>query len=637
MEHFEKILLVFIFILILSVFSFSFSNYRKTETINQNLEKMSSSFSDEIKNQTSIFYRVIGEQIPVVIPEDKKAQLQALINKLPTISLKIAVDQYEEAYKLYSSYLKSTAPWIQEEQSNELFEIKLILDFCAIISSYSTNQVSLNYTIQEIDSLIYTYNDFPKINEVEQIRDELVQLRNKPLQDVNEQLKKRIVTQTEIKAHKKSEVQTLISDIDKQLLKLNDSMLYDDIAFFENSMVQLNQIFENATNNELYEQYTADYKNFVDKIKKNVYDENLYVSLQGKIPLVQKIQPGLHDEDDLILYEWKTFYELKTTCINTKNSFDSLKQDISKFNQVDFNLLLNEIYGLSNRISIIAHTKEIDTKDLVSQVQTLSKCADEVEQLHTEFENRQFAKGFDLRYDDLKKKTLAGNFSLAIYNQLQKEIVSIQAIYPDEYKSKSIELEELKLYSDILESINACKNQVTSMSNGENKLNEIKTSSVNEQMSYISYNLTLFKYLDIKNLNNQLVELTSSLKNKIASLEKSNVTDEQKLIKTYNSQVIALLQKTNYENNRLNSKETFKGYKSADKRKAIIDGRVDLLITLEKVESSYLYPSVYTLYNQIYASIWSTNEGDTALDTEDQFKVVNKALTTQKWGLYDTF
>ena len=117
----------------------------------------------------------------------------------------------------------------------------------------------------------------------------------------------------------------------------------------------------------------------------------------------------------------------------------------------------------------------------------------------------------------------------------------------------------------------------------------------------------------------------------------TNENIDTELIKKYNSQVIEILKKVNSENNRLNNRETFKGLTSTDKRNSIITGRIQLLSTLEKIDISFLYPSVYTLYNQIYGIIWSSEEGGASFNIDEQFEIVNYSLTQDKWRLDDTF
>ena len=133
-----KLLALFAF---LSVFTlFSCVNKKQIEDLNAKidaqtklLEEKTKIMEENLNNQTSLFYETVGKTIPIVVPEESQKKFEDLVSRVNESFSDIENEQkFYEALSLYKEYINKTAPWIQDSQSAELFELKGDLDYIKI-------------------------------------------------------------------------------------------------------------------------------------------------------------------------------------------------------------------------------------------------------------------------------------------------------------------------------------------------------------------------------------------------------------------------------------------------------------------------------------------------------------------------
>lgn len=154
------------------------------ETSNQNMMKelsaqqtMLKEISENVYNQTAFVSRMIGEALPVIVPEDfatKLAKLEA------ETSSAFAGKTYEDPQNLtseYLNYIRTTPPWIQETQNENLFDLRNQLDYLAIMYEYSQTQ-DVDAAVTALEDLIYTAQDFSKIDTIISKYNQLIEIQN---------------------------------------------------------------------------------------------------------------------------------------------------------------------------------------------------------------------------------------------------------------------------------------------------------------------------------------------------------------------------------------------------------------------------------------------------------------------------
>ncbi|WP_406033570.1 hypothetical protein [Treponema saccharophilum] len=710
-----KLLALFAF---LSVFTlFSCVNKKQIEDLNAKidaqtklLEEKTKIMEENLNNQTSLFYETVGKNIPIVVPEESQKKFEDLVSRVNESFSDIENEQkFYEALSLYKEYINKTAPWIQDSQSAELFELKGDLDYIKINIDYQKNPQNQESVLNELSEFILLNSGYSKIEIVSQKYEDIFEAKLKLLNDkslaiiernksnvakssnydelirnTNQQinvlysenisdnltdlqlsLSAIIEKQNELRRKeyiepiiKKTEelltqidnaksdnglthekFQLLTASVESQLYLLASENMLSEANNLKTKHAELEQKFTENQNQSLYKKYQTDFDAFVASAKNGNYANENYISLQQTIPFIKVYKPGKHDEDDIILFDWKIYSDLSNLLVETEKLFEPIKNDLSKYDDLVISTVTNNVSIVSRNVSLISHTKIIDTKKLLTDAAKLLKELENLNDKKIKSENTAYLSEYKKSFTSFKKSAIDGTFSQSNYSNLKNKLNVIENIYPDEYQKLSVELEEVKLYSDMKETLSTCKYQINSMKVGigESRKNSIKISALNEQIASMQYNLSIFKNINIQTLNNELNSVISLFNSKLAELER-NFDDEQKqLVKRYNSKVLAKLKYANSQNNRLNSKETWKGYKKADKLKGIKDGKISILKHLEKIDTNYLYPSVYTMYNQIYGQLWTNGDGDEALEVEEQFAVLDWSLTNTKWGLYDDF
>ena len=121
--------------------------------------------NSKIDNQTAIINRVIGENIPVVVPEKEKAAFDELRKAVKAAEKKLNDDSLDKAVAMYLDFIKNTAPWIQETMANEILNTKYDLDFLTIKIAYvkDNNAAAAVVSLQEFIELHADYESIADV------------------------------------------------------------------------------------------------------------------------------------------------------------------------------------------------------------------------------------------------------------------------------------------------------------------------------------------------------------------------------------------------------------------------------------------------------------------------------------------
>lgn len=154
------------------------------ETSNQNMMKELAAqqttlkaISDNVYNQTAFVSRMIEDALPVIVPEEFSSKLSGLESEAATAFSNQLYENPQPLTEKYLTYIRTTPPWIQEAQNENLFDLRNQLDYLAIMYEYSqTNDVDTAVT--SLEELILTAQDFSKIDTIISKYNQLIEIQN---------------------------------------------------------------------------------------------------------------------------------------------------------------------------------------------------------------------------------------------------------------------------------------------------------------------------------------------------------------------------------------------------------------------------------------------------------------------------
>ena len=167
-------------VLFLLLSTFLFASCVKKEQIEELKTKIDTLASDvnlQLNNQTLLFNKVIGEAIPVIVPEESQEKLETLLNSLKVLEEDLNDEKLENSVNLYLDFIKTTAPWIQESVSEDIFYAKYTIDYLTILNNYQ-NKKDINEVVDSLQTFIITNNDYKDINLIIEKYNSLVDEQN---------------------------------------------------------------------------------------------------------------------------------------------------------------------------------------------------------------------------------------------------------------------------------------------------------------------------------------------------------------------------------------------------------------------------------------------------------------------------
>ncbi len=247
--------IITIVLIILGNLALLFYWNKKNQTLQEQIISLSQDIESNLNNQTSLFYRVIGESIPVVIPENDKENFMKLLSLIDELKSKQDSKLLSETVKIYMDFIKTTAPWIQEALSTEILNAKYDIDYYSLLVKYK-NDNDLDSLIDGLESFILVSNEYSNIQSVITYYNSLVDEQSKNYEIKISQLKEKIKTSLGNTNITSSEILDLLNQCQsfessdyfteelKQLnLYLSEALLREQIIDnLEKSKVQLNEI-----------------------------------------------------------------------------------------------------------------------------------------------------------------------------------------------------------------------------------------------------------------------------------------------------------------------------------------------------------------------------------------------------------
>ena len=311
---------------------------KKNQTLQEQIISLSQDIESNLNNQTSLFYRVVGESIPVVIPENDKKKFMKLQSSIDELKSKQESRLLSETTKIYMDFIKTTAPWIQEALSTEILNAKYDIDYYSLLVKYK-NDNDLASLIDGLESFILVSNDYSNIQSVISYYNSLIDEQSKNFEIKIYQLKETIKTSLENTNITSSEILAL----------LNQCQSFESSDYFTEELKQLNLYLSEAL---LKEQ-------IIDNIKKSKVQLN-EISIQDKT----------------------TSYTLGIITQNIAECLYNAKT-ISKINNKE---LINEINSLLVKISELQdELKKYEESLLLQDINTsIDVCEKEINNLNSD-------------------------------------------------------------------------------------------------------------------------------------------------------------------------------------------------------------------------------------------------------------
>ncbi len=147
------------------------------EELNSKIDNLATDVNVQLNNQTALFNKVIGEAIPVIVPEESQKKLETLLDSIKLLSENLNDENLENFVNLYLDFIKTTAPWIQETVSEEIFYAKYSIDYYTILNDYQ-NKKDINEVVNSLQTFILSNNDYRDINVVIEKYNSLVDEQN---------------------------------------------------------------------------------------------------------------------------------------------------------------------------------------------------------------------------------------------------------------------------------------------------------------------------------------------------------------------------------------------------------------------------------------------------------------------------
>ncbi len=240
--------------------------------------------SAQVYNQTAIVNRIVGENIPVVVPEKDKADFQNVIKASESAVKKGDVSSVKKARELYTAFIRTTAPWIQESLADQINQVRFDLSF-AEVKAQLKETGDYDKALAALEQLIQESNGADSLKDVQLFKE-------KTEADSKVAWKKKL---TEVKKQVSEQLNPK-SDKEKILALMKIAAPYENDEAFADTVKLLNEYMKEA-------ETLSQIKTEVGKLKKNAESEavsgieseswNLYSSrlsqLQYELTSIKKL------------------------------------------------------------------------------------------------------------------------------------------------------------------------------------------------------------------------------------------------------------------------------------------------------------------------------------------------------------
>lgn len=347
------ILLIVLIMCVLISSGFKFFVFKKfNENISQKIKNVEKEISVRIDNQTSLFNRIIGNNLPVIIPEEYENKFNELRTAVETFKKDLINEELKKATGFYLDFIKQTPPWIQEQLSQEILTIKYDIDFYSVINEYNQTK-NIEEAIDSLETFIVSFNDYTDIQKVIDYHNELIDLQNKKYSSRIQDLKTKIDTSLNKKNISLKEVQTLLEETNE----------YPEDDSLKDSILELKNLFVEC---ELKDSVNGEVENLDNQLNKteffgfindnyNLFSSKLLECLYNATSLKYLDNSVLLSEIDSItgkLRLQKEKYELKIQQENADKELSEIKKEIESCKEEIKNIKMDSTFNAT--VSVIA-------------------------------------------------------------------------------------------------------------------------------------------------------------------------------------------------------------------------------------------------------------------------------------------
>lgn len=229
----------------------------------QEFNETSKIIRDNSDSQTALLYRTIGDVLPVVVPDKSRAEFETVKQAVATLRNQINDDNLSKAVELYTDFIQTTAPWIQEELSQEILEAKNDIDYSSILNTYNTNK-DAEEVADSLQTFIVSNSGYSRLQTVIAKYNEIVDEQNALYDKEVASLMKRTMDIIKTKNASYSEWESLLKDMEPYQ---NDEALAKCIPELYTCMTEaerMKEIIDEA--DKLYKQLTNDDGSLYDQM-----------------------------------------------------------------------------------------------------------------------------------------------------------------------------------------------------------------------------------------------------------------------------------------------------------------------------------------------------------------------------------
>lgn len=514
-----------------------------TAKIDQTMEELDT----QLTNQSTLFYKTIGETLPVVVPEKSKEELNELLTLLHDMSANLTEEKLTESVDRYMKYIKNTPPWIQEATAEDVLYAKYTIDYYTILNNFNKNN-DINDLVDSMQSFILTSRDYKDINQVVKAYNSFVDKQN--------ELHKQQVNELNVSMEKAFANHSITHD---ELTKLLDSVVpYTEEESLQTNIKKLGDyLSESDQINQLKEELNK-LNDQLDSIEDNIYQEATYNVYAEQLAMYNYRTHNIKLLDNKILLD---------TINNCAKKLAHYNQNLKKKYEQD---IANEIQEGLNKLN--AQLNAVEDND------------------DHEFKYNLYAEQLAMyNYRAHNIELLDNKTLLATIASCTKKL--------NDYNQYSKKKQELEVLNEISNSIQVCKTEVDNLVATTTSYSMI--SILATQLATLEFNArslplvdTSMALKDIQSCMNLLNSKEAIIANQISNKDKND-------IKTYNRRALNVIEHVKHENDKI-------GFFTGDKN----GKRVELLEKLETIQAGYLYPAIGTLYQQIYQEIWNNLDSD---------------------------
>lgn len=325
---------ILLLILITQLLFVSCVKQEQIDELNLKLDNVMEEFEIQLNNQTSLLYKTIGEQIPVVVPKESQDKLNKLLASVNELSQNLNDETLNNSVGLYLDYIKNTAPWIQEEKSDDIFFSKYSIDYYTILNNYKNNN-DISEVTESLQNFILSSGDYKNINIVIETYNSLVDELNKLYQETVTNLNSRMESAFSNSNITFDELMQILASVEPYI---EEPALEKNIQILDNLIIEtdtLNQITEDLNNlNQLLSLPTDE---ILQEQMVNIYMEQLALN-NYKLNQIKHIN---HEKATALLLEC-------TNKIKSINIEQLREQELLKQIKESLVICNNEITNLSS-------------------------------------------------------------------------------------------------------------------------------------------------------------------------------------------------------------------------------------------------------------------------------------------------